>query len=157
MNTIKYLKHDLPSLQKAKELCKFIKKPLNGGVVLLNCNLPTINLNGLSVDKNTQAQQQKAFNQKNGLLVVKVEGESTVQEGDRVILSPSAEQGITYSKLLSTEELYDDIPDSVRKTYLEEASEQGAKGFQNRADLLYKKYIILVVHPAHFSVILEDE
>lgn len=156
MKQTDYLDHPMPSLAKAKELCSFIKRPLNGEVVLINCILPSVNKAGLSIDNTTQKKNQKEFNQSNGCLVVFAPDNTVVSEGDKVILKASAEQGISFSRKISTKEYYDNIPQTVKDMYIKKSEIIGQSNFDNREELLQKEYVILVIHPAHFALLLDE-
>lgn len=156
---MKTVKHNLPSLEKAKELTNFIKNTANGEIILVNVIVPSINAAGISIDKKTQESLQIAHNREHGLLVASLPKDENgnplktiVKEGDKVLLTSDAEHAITFSRVIPTEEMYED----VTKEAIEKLSKINDKNAPRGKHLLYKKYLVLAIHPRALSIILND-
>jgi hypothetical protein len=137
------------TLEKALEVSKGITA-LNGLVVVANEVAPMVLSSGLFSNKKSQEEAQIKLN-KAGLLVVKGSIVAPVKAGDRVSVLPGAEPMI--SRVVTTEELLDDIPKEDKQAFREKTGK--FKGMrEDDLSKYYKKYLILTFHPLNFGAIL---
>lgn len=131
----------LPTLEEARKHCSFIKKPLNGLVVLMQAVAPRVSTNGIVVGASFQEKAQDDLN-RSGVLVVQVPSIDNleVQDGNRATYKP--ECTMVFSRVITTNELYDGLE-------LEEGSVPSKD--------MYKQYVILVISVYDLTLILENE
>ena len=129
----------LPTLEKAKELTNFIKRPLNNQVVLISAVAPKINSSGVMIGKSAQEDAQKDLN-RNGMLVVHSASQNTIVEpGELVLYRP--ETYAVFSRIVTSKEIYKDLDLDDDKNI----------------DNIYKQYLVIVVNAAELTLVLDKK
>jgi len=136
----------MPSLEKAKELCKFYKRPLQNSVILLNSVAPMVKESGIFITKDLQTEMQRDMN-RNGMLVVtspfkrEATDESNptaVFEGERVLFKPNAQA--YFMTTITTTELLEGLKLREGETPRPE---------------MYKTYVVMCMPSFELTCVLE--
>lgn len=133
----------LPSLEKAKEICKMFDRPLNGTIIILSAVVPMVNTRGIYIGESVREAAQKEAN-RNGLLVVlsPFDKETTdknnmaaIFEGERVLYNPQSP--VSFMITITSEELVDNL------------NEEDILDGKLKSEM-YKKYVIMGMHCSNF-------
>lgn len=130
----------LPTLEQAKELTSFIKRPLNNQVVLVGAVAPKINSGGVMIGKSAQEDAQKDLN-RNGMLVVHSASQNTIIEpGELVLYRP--ETYAVFSRVITSKQVYEGLD-----------LDEGVEIDNN----IYKQYLVIVVNASELTMVLDKK
>lgn len=133
---MKQLQNPMPTLERAKELTKHLKRPLGNTTILINSVAPTVTSTGMIIGDDAQKAHQTQMN-KEGMLVVSspFKREKTDEsnpdaffEGEKVVFRRNSEASGTI--LLHTEERLEGL--TLPPNYEENAN-------------IFKAYVVLIM------------